>query len=154
MVQCLEDEAVRRGYEGVERPVTIAGKREIIREYSDTLLIFLLKAARPQKYRDYVRQEHVGPDGTPLNSIPSKIEIVLVPTPKAPEHLGSGEMPRALPAPAVPALEGQDPGEQRQPRRNQQQPPSTPACGIDANDVSRSRHRQMRDQQATNRNSR
>ena len=39
----------------------------------DTLLIFLLKAARPQKYRHYVRQEHTGPDGTPLNSIPSKI---------------------------------------------------------------------------------
>src|SRR6516165_1056897 len=41
--QALEDEAVRRAYEGVERPVTVAGKRELVREYSDTLLIFLLK---------------------------------------------------------------------------------------------------------------
>lgn len=133
---------MRRAYEGVERPVTIVANA---RSSASTPIRCSSSCSR-LKYRDYVRQEHVGPDGTPLNSIPSKIEIVLVPTPKAPEHLGSGEMPRALPAPAVPALEGQDPGEQRQPRRNQQQPPSTPACGIDANDVSRSRHRQMRDQ--------
>jgi hypothetical protein len=51
-VQALEDEAVRRAYEGVEKPVTVAGQREFVREYSDTLLIFLLKGARPQKYRD------------------------------------------------------------------------------------------------------
>ena len=53
-VQVLEDEAVRRAYEGVEKPVTVAGQREFVREYSDTLLIFLLKGARPQKYRDNV----------------------------------------------------------------------------------------------------
>jgi hypothetical protein len=50
--QTLEDEAVRRAYEGVERPVTVAGKRELVREYSDTLLIFLLKGLRPAKYRE------------------------------------------------------------------------------------------------------
>ena len=42
-VQALEDEAVRRAYEGVEKPVTVAGQREFVREYSDTLLIFLLR---------------------------------------------------------------------------------------------------------------
>jgi hypothetical protein len=51
-VETLEDEAVRRAYHGVERPMTVAGKRELVKEYSDTLLIFLLKAARPGKYRD------------------------------------------------------------------------------------------------------
>jgi hypothetical protein len=50
--QSLEDEAVRRAYEGVERPVTVAGKRELVREYSDTLLIFRLKGLRPAKYRE------------------------------------------------------------------------------------------------------
>ena len=50
--QTLEDEAIRRAYEGVERPVTIAGERELVREYSDTLLIFLLKGVRPEKYRE------------------------------------------------------------------------------------------------------
>ena len=43
----LEDEAIKRA--------TIGG--------SDTLLIFLLKGARPQKYRDNVRQEVTGPGG-------------------------------------------------------------------------------------------
>src|ERR1700722_3578426 len=32
----LEDEAVRRAHEGTDKPVTVAGKREVIREYSDT----------------------------------------------------------------------------------------------------------------------
>jgi hypothetical protein len=32
--------------------VTVAGKRELVREYSDTLLIFLLKGLRPAKYRE------------------------------------------------------------------------------------------------------
>lgn len=50
--QTLEDEAIRRAYAGIEKPVTIAGKREVIREYSDTLLIFLLKGLRPEKYRE------------------------------------------------------------------------------------------------------
>ena len=62
-VQVLEDEAIRRA--------TIGG--------SDTLLIFLLKAARPQKYRDYVRQEVTGPNGAGL--VPTRVEIVCVPAP-------------------------------------------------------------------------
>lgn len=61
----LEQEAIRRAREGVVRmkfhegrAITIAGpdgKTQIPyleREYSDTLLIFLLKAHRPKKYRD------------------------------------------------------------------------------------------------------
>jgi hypothetical protein len=51
-VQLLEDEAVRRAYVGVDKPVTVAGRREVVKEYSDTLLIFLLKGARPAKYRE------------------------------------------------------------------------------------------------------
>lgn len=36
------------------------------RSTSDLLLIFLLKAHRPDKYRETVRQEHTGRDGTPI----------------------------------------------------------------------------------------
>ena len=89
-VQALEDEAVRRAYHGIEKPITVAGKREIIREYSDTILIFLLKGARPQKYRDNVRQEVTGADGVPLG--PRKVKIVIVPTPQATGMTGSQEM--------------------------------------------------------------
>jgi hypothetical protein len=48
----LEDEAVRRAHEGTTRPIMVGKKREVIREYSDTLLIFLLKGIRPEKYRE------------------------------------------------------------------------------------------------------
>lgn len=53
----LEDEAVRRAVDGVDKPVYMGGKFLKIKEYSDTLLIFLLKCRRPEKYRD--RQEVV-----------------------------------------------------------------------------------------------
>lgn len=62
----LEEEAVRRAYEGIEKPVTIAGEREIIREYADTLLIFLLKGIKPERYRDRAMFEHTGKDGAAL----------------------------------------------------------------------------------------
>lgn len=58
----LEQEAWRRAHDGVEEPLTCAkglilddmGNPVMVRKYSDTLLIFLLKGARPQKYRDNV----------------------------------------------------------------------------------------------------
>jgi hypothetical protein len=55
----LEDEAVRRAHEGVRRPVLYKGAQVIIDgeplfqiEYSDRLLMFLLKAYCPEKFRD------------------------------------------------------------------------------------------------------
>lgn len=49
----LESEAVRRGRDGIVE--TVVGKNGEVYEntkYSDTLLIFLLKGARPEKYRE------------------------------------------------------------------------------------------------------
>ena len=62
-IQVLEDEAIKRA--------TIGG--------SDTLLIFLLKAAKPQKYRDYVRQEISGPNGGAITTHKVIVKIVDVP---------------------------------------------------------------------------
>lgn len=65
--QTLEDEAVRRAVEGTQRPVFYRGKAcGVIREYSDTLLQFLLKGFRPEKYRERATIEHSGPDGGPI----------------------------------------------------------------------------------------
>jgi hypothetical protein len=51
----LEREARRRAVEGTEKPVYQGGELVgTIREYSDTLLIFLMKGARPSKYRERV----------------------------------------------------------------------------------------------------
>ena len=49
----LEDEAIRRATEGVQRAVYYKGTQvgeETL--FSDTLLIFMLKGMRPEKYRD------------------------------------------------------------------------------------------------------
>ena len=49
----MESEAFRRAVDGVEKPVHYKGERvDTVTEYSDTLLIFKLKGARPEKYKD------------------------------------------------------------------------------------------------------
>lgn len=66
----LEQEARRRAVEGVEKPVYQGGKLVgSVREYSDTLLIFLLKGAMPDKYRDRVSSEISGHGGGPLQVV-------------------------------------------------------------------------------------
>ena len=59
-VEELEAEARRRAYEGVVKPVTVAGARDEVREFSNDLLMFLLKARRPEKYRDRATVRHEG----------------------------------------------------------------------------------------------
>lgn len=75
-VEVLEDEAVRRAVEGVDEPVVFQGAFSYpsgrdektgqyiapsksplaIRKYSDSLLQFLLRGAKPEKYRE--RHQH------------------------------------------------------------------------------------------------
>lgn len=51
----LEDEAIRRGFDGVLKPVYQGGvKVGSVREYSDGLAALLLKAHKPEKFRDRV----------------------------------------------------------------------------------------------------
>ena len=56
----------RRAVEGVEEPVGwYKGEAGgVVRKYSDTLLIFLLKGRKPEMYRE--RYEHSGPGGRPV----------------------------------------------------------------------------------------
>lgn len=65
--ELMEAEARRRAVEGTLKPVfhrgEIVGK---VREYSDTLLIFLLKAHNPAKYRDNPRITVGGEPGNPV----------------------------------------------------------------------------------------
>ncbi len=81
-IAVLEDEAVRRAVEGVEEPLTYKGefsylpkvdaqgalvldgeghpqrgKVMAIRKYSDSLLQFLLRGAKPEKYRERFQHE-------------------------------------------------------------------------------------------------
>jgi hypothetical protein len=61
-IEVMEAEAHRRAVEGWTKPVFGSGGQGVgtvqvgtVREYSDTLLIFLLKGANPEKYRDNSR---------------------------------------------------------------------------------------------------
>ena len=59
----VHEEIRRRGIEGVAKPVTVAGKKEMVRDYSDRLLLALAKSQMTE-YRDRVeidqKTEHSG----------------------------------------------------------------------------------------------
>lgn len=72
----LEDEAVRRAAEGTLKPVFWQGNEcGYIREYSDTLLMFTLKARRPEKYRDRTAVAHSGPDGGAIPIVSASLDL-------------------------------------------------------------------------------
>ena len=65
--QRLEAEARRRAVDGVEEPVFYQGKQcGVIKRYSDALLMFLLKGALPEKYKERTSTELTGAGGKPL----------------------------------------------------------------------------------------
>lgn len=65
ITQQLEVEMLRRAHDGVEEPVFQGGKLVgTKRVYSDPLLMFALRAKRPNVYRD--RTEVTGADGGPI----------------------------------------------------------------------------------------
>jgi hypothetical protein len=63
----LEAEAQRRAHDGVpDFRLDREGNEHPLIRYSDTLLIFLLKGRRPEKYRDNVAHEVGGKGGAPI----------------------------------------------------------------------------------------
>lgn len=63
-VQALETEARRRAMVGHDKPVFYKGEAVAqIRDFSDTLMIFLLKAKRPDIYRDRMVVERTAAHG-------------------------------------------------------------------------------------------
>jgi len=64
-----EGELYRRAVKGTVKPVFQGGVQVGgVREYSDTLLIFMLKAHKPEVYRETVRNELSGKDGGPIET--------------------------------------------------------------------------------------
>ena len=81
--ELLEAEARRRAAIGVDEPVFYKGKVVgHIRKYSDNLLMFLLKAHWPEKFRDNYAVEHSGPGGGPVK-VEAKTEHIFQPTQEA-----------------------------------------------------------------------
>ena len=72
----IEAEARRRAVEGVEEPVYYKGQEcGRIRRYSDSLLLALLRAKRPQEYRDSGRVEIANAPGENLKVEESPLAI-------------------------------------------------------------------------------
>ena len=67
-ISALEDEAKRRAYRGWEEPVWHKGEQcGTVRKFSDTLLIVLLKAHMPEKYRENLKMDLFGNIGNMSN---------------------------------------------------------------------------------------
>lgn len=81
----LESEAFRRAHDGVEEPIVgRVGKDQDgvvthVKRYSDGLLQFLLRAHRPQLYKDRVAQEVSGPNGGPVQTETKVIAVPAIP---------------------------------------------------------------------------
>ena len=74
-VEAMEAELDRRAFKGVDEPIFYQGENvATVKKYSDILLMFRLKAKRPETYRENVRTEHVGKDGGPI--IIAETEVV------------------------------------------------------------------------------
>ena len=60
-IEGMESEADRRAVQGTDRPVFHKGEQcGAVKEFSDTLLIFRLKALRPEVYRELREVKHSG----------------------------------------------------------------------------------------------
>jgi hypothetical protein len=74
----LEDEAVRRASEGCEKPVYRGNELlYTAREYSDALLALVLKARRPEKYRERPPVEANDPGALTADERRARIEELL-----------------------------------------------------------------------------
>jgi hypothetical protein len=64
----LEEEARRRAHDGFEEPVFQGGKQVgTIRRYSDTLLVTLLKARAPERFRERVDVRRTATNDVPVD---------------------------------------------------------------------------------------
>lgn len=73
-VDVLEAEVHRRAFTGIEKPVFYGGEKiATVREYSDRLAVFLLKAHRPGKYADRGAVDIGTADGSPI--IPVRVYL-------------------------------------------------------------------------------
>lgn len=97
-ISTLEDEAWRRARDGVTEPVYQGGKLVgTVQKYSDTLLIFLLKAHNPERYRDRYdvtsKGEKIATTPQIVIYLPHNQRDALPPAASAPDDSQAGTMP-------------------------------------------------------------
>ena len=97
--ELLEQEAQRRGYHGVEEPVFHKGEQcGTVRKYSDSMLLAILKARKPEVYRDDRKHTTVNVSIAAnqaavqvLNDVPLDLGMGLISTSNLPSPQGEGE---------------------------------------------------------------
>lgn len=68
----LEAEVWRRGFQGIDKPIYYKGKKvDIIKEYSDLLAMFYLKAKRPKEFREAADIRF--PGGLEIKGVPVQV---------------------------------------------------------------------------------
>lgn len=96
-LEVLEGEAIRRGLVGYDEPVfgklpgheTGTGQVGVVRKFSDNLLMFVLRARAPERYRENLKHELTGPQGGPV-----QITFNCSSPPWAPSGKGNGHAPK------------------------------------------------------------
>ena len=95
-IERLEQASYERATDGVPRGVWMKDQKgkikkvETIRDYSDTLAIFLLKAHKPDKYRETFKTELSGPDGGPIAIATENLVKIVWPHETAVKSNGNG----------------------------------------------------------------
>jgi hypothetical protein len=73
----LEAEAWRRAVEGVDEPVFFKDEQiGVVKKYSDTLLVTLLTAHKPEKYAKRSKAEITGANGGPIEVVRADIDAI------------------------------------------------------------------------------
>lgn len=87
-IEVMEDEATRRAFEGVEEGIYFQGSKiDLKTVYSDGLIQFLLRANKPEKYKDRLSTENTNvnanftmtDDEQVMSQLASKLNAVLKP---------------------------------------------------------------------------
>lgn len=109
-VQALETEAKRRAYLGTKRGVYYRGRKVADEKvFSDVLLMFLLKARKPEKYREHFEAKFSGDIQVVVRDrFPVEGESkALNPGPHQVEVIAKGQAAFQLPAPEPTTTQGE-----------------------------------------------
>jgi hypothetical protein len=98
----LEDEAVRRAYQGTAKPVSIGGKLVMLHEFSDSLLMFLLKARNRKVFGEVNSHRLVDEQGNDRTFTLDDLDRMIADDDKAEAERGAdrqepGKVPVSLP---------------------------------------------------------
>jgi hypothetical protein len=104
-IDLVEYELHRRAVEGLDLPTTVAGEREVIKKYSDSLLVLRLKALKPAVYdRQPERGGNVTVNAHQTNNLVVPIERLSDEQFRLLEQIYGAAGPQLVDVPSPPAI--------------------------------------------------